>query len=144
MADVTDASGKLLFSLRDKFLAIMHTFVAEDERGNEVFRVKKNLASESSLGHCASVPSTDNEPRLKAVGTKLTATFRNAVTGQDAEMSIKGDMFGFGSVITLNGSTPVAQISRKMMNMREWAVDKQTVGAAPRSKMSPPWLCCEC
>lgn len=62
-----------------------------------------------------------------AVGTKMTATFCNAVTGENAELSIRGDMFGLGTTVTLNGNTPVAQISRKLLHLREWVADKQTV-----------------
>ncbi|TXT09619.1 uncharacterized protein COLE_03553 [Cutaneotrichosporon oleaginosum] len=101
--NVTDAAGHLLFSMRDKLIALMSTFVAEDANGHEVFRVK-----------------------LMVVGTKMTATFRNAVTGQNCELSIRGDMFGLGTTITLNGNIPVAQISRKLLHLREWIADKQT------------------
>lgn len=57
----------------------------------------------------------------------MTASFRNAATGQDVELSVKGDMFGMGSVITLNGTQPVAQISRQYMNGRQWIGGQQTV-----------------
>lgn len=57
----------------------------------------------------------------------MTATFRNAVTGQENELSVKGDMFGMGSVISLNGTQPVGQISRQYFNAREYFGDKQTV-----------------
>lgn len=129
---MTDANGHLLFSMRDKLLAIMHTFVAEDERGNEIFRVKKKLACE-----CALLPTQYGAEPLTTVGTKMTATFRNAVTGQDAELSVRGDMFGFGSTITLNGSTPVAQISRKLLHLSEWISDKQTVSDQSGSRVVP-------
>ncbi|BEI94491.1 uncharacterized protein CcaverHIS019_0700630 [Cutaneotrichosporon cavernicola] len=102
--NVTDASGNLLFSMRDKLIAFMSTFVAEDARGHELFRVKRNIA----------------------LGTKMTATFRNANTGENAELSMRGDMFGLGTTIVLNGNIPVAQISRKLLHMREWIADKQT------------------
>lgn len=48
MPDVTDVNGRLLFSMRDKLISIFQTLVAEDERGHEIFRVKKNLARESA------------------------------------------------------------------------------------------------
>lgn len=57
----------------------------------------------------------------------MTASFRNATTGQDVELSVKGDMFGMGSVISLNGTQPVAQISRQYMNGRQWIGGQQTV-----------------
>lgn len=44
--DVTDGSGNLLFSMRNKLIALMSTFVAEDAGGREVFRVKRNIACE--------------------------------------------------------------------------------------------------
>ncbi|BEI86716.1 hypothetical protein CcaverHIS002_0700620 [Cutaneotrichosporon cavernicola] len=64
--------------------------------------------------------------RDRKMGTKMTATFRNANTGENAELSMRGDMFGLGTTIVLNGNIPVAQISRKLLHMREWIADKQT------------------
>lgn len=41
--------GKVLFHLRSKMIAIHKTFVAEDDAGNEIFRVTKRMASESPV-----------------------------------------------------------------------------------------------
>ena len=49
MTVITDPNGQVLFNLRNKVIAIHKTFVAEDSNGNEIFRVKKKLARESSL-----------------------------------------------------------------------------------------------
>lgn len=64
--------------------------------------------------------------KLTAVGTKMSAQFTNAITGQPGELSVKGDMFGMGATVMLNDSTPVAQISRQYLNAREVFTSNQT------------------
>lgn len=61
------------------------------------------------------------------MGSKLTITFTNSITGKPCELNIKGDMFGMGSVIRCNGQ-PIAQISRQYFNAGQVFADQQTVG----------------
>jgi hypothetical protein len=43
---ITDSVGKPLFHLRNKVISIHKTFVAEDDGGNEIFRVTKRMSCE--------------------------------------------------------------------------------------------------
>ncbi len=60
----------------------------------------------------------------------MQATFINASTSQEVVLTLRGDFWGGSADITI-GDRPVAQISRKLFNMREIFVDKQTVSLCP-------------
>lgn len=56
----------------------------------------------------------------------MTANFVNAADNKQYALDLRGDFWGGSADIALNGR-PVAQISRKLMNMREMFTDSQTV-----------------
>lgn len=56
----------------------------------------------------------------------MQATFRNASTGQEVMLELRGDMWGGSADLAWNGQ-PVAQIARQLFNAREVFSDKQTV-----------------
>jgi hypothetical protein len=58
----------------------------------------------------------------------MTASFINAADNRPISLDLRGDFWGGSADIALAGR-PVAQISRKLMNMREVFTDKQTVRA---------------
>jgi hypothetical protein len=64
---------------------------------------------------------------LFSVGSKMSATFINASTGQPTTLSLRGDFWGGSADITIEGGPVVAQITRQVVNMREVFTDKQTV-----------------
>ncbi|CAK9780411.1 hypothetical protein CC85DRAFT_283526 [Cutaneotrichosporon oleaginosum] len=101
---VMDPSGRPLYSLRSKLMTIFNVQIGEDANEKELFRVRSHSLS---------------------LGSKLTVTFTNAITGQPVELNIKGDMFGMGSVIRCNGQ-PIAQISREYFNAAQIFGDQQT------------------
>jgi uncharacterized protein YxjI len=76
----------------------------------------------------------------------MSAQFTNAITGQPAELSIKGDMFGMSANILLNDSTPIATISREYLNAREMFGNKQTyfVTVAPGVDLALVAAICIC
>lgn len=47
---ITDANGVVLYRIRNKLLSLMKTFVAEDDNGNEIFRVRQKWSCESFVG----------------------------------------------------------------------------------------------
>ena len=44
---ITDTQGRVLFHLKNKLMAIHKTYIAEDDSGNEIFRVTKKMSCES-------------------------------------------------------------------------------------------------
>jgi hypothetical protein len=56
----------------------------------------------------------------------MTATFFNAADSKQYSLDLRGDFWGGSADIALDGR-PVAQITRKLMNMREMFTDAQTV-----------------
>ncbi len=75
---------------------------------------------------------------MLAVGTKTEATFRNASTGHDVTLELRGDFWGGSADIAFaggggsgggggGGGRVVAQITRELWNARQIFGDKQTV-----------------
>ena len=62
------------------------------------------------------------------MGSKSAVTFKNASDGKQIELEIKGDWMDRSAEITWEGK-PVATISRKFFNAREFFGDKQTVSS---------------
>lgn len=75
----------------------------------------------------------------------MLATFTNASTSSPAELLIKGDWFDRSATITHN-SKVIAQISRKMLNMREIFGGSQTyyVTIAPGVDLAMVAAICVC
>jgi hypothetical protein len=65
----THVNGRVLFHVRNKLIAMMKTFVAEDAKGNEVFRVRQKWGSEP--GHLAVIMGDAregvSEPKAKGI-----------------------------------------------------------------------------
>ncbi|OXB38688.1 hypothetical protein J007_01498 [Cryptococcus neoformans] len=101
---ITDPNGQFLFAIRNKLLSIHKVYVGEDEHGNEIFRIKKKLSFSSHL----------------------VATFHNPATNLPTTLVLKGDFWGGSADVSIEGGPVVAQISRKLFNMREFWGDKQT------------------
>jgi uncharacterized protein YxjI len=55
----------------------------------------------------------------------MVVLFTNASDGRAVELQCKGDWLDRSATITFNGQ-PIAQISRKMFNVREMFANKQT------------------
>jgi uncharacterized protein YxjI len=106
--EFADNAGRPLFSLRTRHFTLHKTFYAETADGRELFEVKSKFSIGSS---------------------KMIATFTNtASTNAPVELLIKGDWFDRSATITM-GDVVVAQIARKMLNMREIFGGQQTVGS---------------
>ena len=107
--EFADSAGRPLFSLRTRHFTIHKTFYAEAPDGRELFEVKGKFS----------------------IGTsKMIATFTNtASTNAPVELVVKGDWFDRSAMITL-GDQVVAQIARKLLNMREIFGGQQTVSSS--------------
>ncbi|WVW80492.1 hypothetical protein I302_102476 [Kwoniella bestiolae CBS 10118] len=101
---ISDADDKFLFGIRNKILTIHTTFIGEDESEKELFRIRKRLS----------------------LGAKMKATFLNPSNGQPITLLLKGDFWGGSADISIEDGPIIAQISRKLLNAREWLVDQQT------------------
>ncbi|KAG9232249.1 tubby C-terminal-like domain-containing protein [Amylocarpus encephaloides] len=102
--EFADASGKPLFSLRNKLLSIHKSFYGETADGTQLFAVKGKFS----------------------IGTsKMIATFTNASDQAPIELLVKGDWLDRSATITM-GNVVVAQISRSYFNMREIFGGQQT------------------
>lgn len=75
----------------------------------------------------------DIKGRFKLMGSKSVVTFKNASDGKEIELEVKGDWIDRKAEITWEGR-PVATISRKFFNAREFFGDKQTVSLYRRWK----------
>ncbi|WVQ85740.1 hypothetical protein IAT38_007907 [Cryptococcus sp. DSM 104549] len=122
---ISDPSGRLLFGLRNKMLAIAKTYVAENEHEQEIFRVKKKIIS---------------------LGTSMTATFIDAATNKELVVDLRGDFWGGSADLSVEGGPVIAQISRKLFNAREFFGDKQTyfVTVAPGVDLALVAAICIC
>lgn len=100
----TDMAGKEIFELSNKTLALFKSFRGTSPSGYD-FEVKGHFG----LGK-----------------SRSTCEFKNASDGRQLELEIKGDWFDRSATIELGGR-PVAEITRKFMNVREIFGDKQTV-----------------
>lgn len=118
-------TGQPLFSLRTRHFTLHKTFYAEAADGRELFEVKGKFS----------------------IGTsKMVASFANAAsTGESVELLVKGDWFDRSATITL-GDVVVAQIARKLLNMREIFGGQQTyfVTVAPGVDLSLIAAICVC
>jgi len=93
-----DPQGRPLFSLKNKLVAIHKTFYAEAPDGKVLFEVK----SKFSIGKA-----------------KMVVTFQNlASNNANIELMVRGDWLDRSATITM-GEVVIAQVSRKMFNMRE-------------------------
>ncbi|KAG0652400.1 hypothetical protein D0Z07_1395 [Hyphodiscus hymeniophilus] len=123
--EFADSSGRPLFSLRTRHFTIHKTFYGQAGDGRELFEVKGKF----SLG-----------------GSKMLATFTNTASSNAAvELLIKGDWFDRSAEIKM-GNVVVAQIARKMLNMREIFGGQQTyfVTVAPGVDLSLIAAVCVC
>lgn len=101
----TDMQGNELFTLSNKMMSIHKSFRGETPDGKADFEIKG---------------------KFKLMGSRSVITFRNAADGREIELEIKGDWFDRSAEISWEGR-PIAAISRKFFNAREWFGDKQTV-----------------
>lgn len=106
----TDMEGNELFTLSNKMLAISKSFHGTSPHGGADFEVSG---------------------KFKLMGSRSIVTFRNASDGKQIELEVKGDWFDRSAEITYN-DRPVAAISRKFFNAREFFGDKQTVSLRDR------------
>ncbi|RDL39319.1 uncharacterized protein BP5553_03659 [Venustampulla echinocandica] len=102
--EFADATGKLLFHLRQELFTIRKCFYGETVTGQILFQVKSKITFFNS---------------------KMVTTFTNASDRRPIELLVKGDWLDRKATITM-GNTVVAQISRKFFNAREIFADKQT------------------
>lgn len=116
-------AGAPLFQMRTKLVTLLRKKVIEDPQGNELFRIDQKLGSTLSLATCLA----DRPPTVK---TKMHTTFKDASTGKDTTLALKGDVFRFNAEIMLdNEEGPVVgTISREYWNDGGWRKNKQTVG----------------
>lgn len=98
-ADVTDASGNPLFTIKKKLIAIHSTYNGFRPKTDEtLFSVKSSFS----------------------LGTKLTATFKNtAGNGQETQLVLRGSILDRSAEITTKDGLPVARISRSFANAGE-------------------------
>ncbi|WVF71015.1 hypothetical protein IAT40_005811 [Kwoniella sp. CBS 6097] len=101
---IVDANNNFLFGLRNKMMAIHKTFIAENEGGTEIFRIRKRLS----------------------FGSKMEATFHNPATSQEVTLLLRGDFWGGSADITVENGPVVAQITRELMNARQIFGGQQT------------------
>ncbi|ODN77884.1 hypothetical protein, variant 2 [Cryptococcus amylolentus CBS 6039] len=102
---IRDSSGKFLFCLRNKIMTFFKTIIAEDEHGQELFRVQKHFA----------------------FGAKAIATFHDAATNVPMALSLRGDFWGGSADISVVNGPVIAQIYRDVLNAREIFAGQQTV-----------------
>lgn len=123
LAVITDPSGKVLFNIHTKMIAIHTTFEGDDASGREVLKIQKKMS----------------------MGTKMEIKFQNASDNAKVELDVKGDFWGGSANITLN-DRPVAHISRSIANVREVKFDKQTyaVQVAPGVDLALIAAACIC
>lgn len=105
----TDTADNELFTLSNKMLALHKSFHGESPDGKADFEVKG---------------------KFKLMGSKSVVTFKNASDGKEVELEVRGDWLDRSAEITYDGK-PVASISRKFFNAREFFGDKQTVSSTP-------------
>lgn len=101
-----DASGRHLFTVIKRILAIHATFDGVDPKDDDkvLFTVKKGFS----------------------LGAKLSVKFKNIIAdGQEQRFELRGDWFDRKAELTWNG-VPVARIGRSFLNIREAMFDKQT------------------
>ncbi|EIM81416.1 DUF567 domain protein [Stereum hirsutum FP-91666 SS1] len=103
-----DARGTPLFTLRNKVIAFHKTQLIEAMDGTDLCTVKKRFS----------------------IGTsRMVASFHNFASSshEHIELECKGDWFDRSAIITLAGTDRVvAQISRKLFNVREAVGGQQT------------------
>lgn len=104
----TDMQENEIFTLSNKMMSIHKSFTGETPDGTHNFEIK---------GH------------FKLIGSKSSVHFKNASDGKEIELDVKGDWFDRSAEITWEGR-PVAVISRKFFNAREFFGDKETVSPA--------------
>ncbi|RXK37494.1 hypothetical protein M231_05215 [Tremella mesenterica] len=120
---ISDLNGNVLFQIRDKAWTIHTIYIGEDPQGEEIFRVRKRFS----------------------FGTKLEATFRNAVDGNEIVLTVKGDIFAYSADVML-GETVIAQIRKQLVDVREYLADTQTyfVTVAPGVDLTLMAAICIC
>jgi uncharacterized protein YxjI len=94
-----------IFTLQNKLLSIHKSFHGTSPDGKADFEVKG---------------------KFKLMGSKSVVTFKNASDGKEIELEVRGDWLDRKAEITIDGR-PVASVSRKFFNAREFFGDKQTV-----------------
>ncbi|WVQ77086.1 hypothetical protein IAR50_006769 [Cryptococcus sp. DSM 104548] len=121
---IRDSSGKFLFCLRNKILALFKTIIAENEQGQEIFRVEKGFS----------------------FGAKATAIFNDTATNRPMALALRGDFWGGSADISVVSGPVIAQISRDVMNAREIFVGHQTyyVAVAPGVDLALMAAMCIC
>ena len=126
---VRTAEGQDIVKVKGKLISLRDSKKFTDMAENEVFTLSNKLLS---IHKCfrADTPNTAHDfeikGKFKLLGSKSIVTFKNASDGKDVELEVHGDWFDRSAEITWNGK-PVAVVSRKFFNAREWFGDKQTV-----------------
>ena len=113
-------------------IAIHKTFVGEKADGSDMFKVKGKFASEcdspdkfsrSTLRLIASIASNRVSAAVAVGGAKMVVEFVN-FDQTSVSLTLKGSILDRTALVTL-GDRPVAQITRQLLNGREFFADKQ-------------------
>jgi hypothetical protein len=121
-SDVTDASGKLLFSMRNTTFVFRRVVIAEDDHGNELFRIKRNIGCEWTADRAKGSGHQDDRDVLQ----------RGQQTENGAKHS-RGQVRAWHHIM-LKGRVRVARISRKPPRTGGWITDKQAASVEMRRR----------
>lgn len=126
---VKTAQGISICKCKGKFISLRDSKKFTDMQENEIFTLSNKLMSihKSFRGETpGGAHDFEIKGHFKLIGSKSSVHFKNASDGRDVELNVKGDWFDRKAEITWEGR-PVAAISRKFFNAREFFGDKQTV-----------------
>ena len=126
---VRTAEGQDILKVKGKYITIHGSKKFSDMAENEIFTLQNKLLSIHKSFHAESPNNAhdfDIKGKFKLMGSKSVVTFKNASDGKDVELEVNGDWIDRSAEITWEGK-PVATISRKFFNAREFFGDKQTV-----------------
>ncbi|KAK5173593.1 uncharacterized protein LTR77_002274 [Saxophila tyrrhenica] len=143
---VKTAEGLDILQVKGKAFSIRDQKKFSDMRDNELFTLSNKMMAISKSFHGTSPNGTANfevTGKIKLMGSRSVVTFKNASDGKDVEMEVKGDWLDRSAEITYQDK-PVAAISRKFFNAREFFGDKQTyfVTVAGNVDLSLIAACC--
>lgn len=126
---VRTAEGQDVLKVKGKFISLRDSKKFTDMQENEIFTLQNKLLSIHKSFYAVSPDDKHNfevKGKFKLMGSKSVVVFKNASDSKDIELEVRGDWLDRSAEITLDGR-PVASISRKFFNAREFFGDKQTV-----------------
>jgi len=137
---VRTAEGQDVLKVKGKWISLRQTKKFTDMADNEIFQLSNKMMSiHKSFSAVSPDGAHDFEVsgKFKLMGSKSVVTFKNAADGKPVELEVHGDWFDRSAEVTLEGK-PVAKVSRKFFNAREFFGDKQTyfVAVAPNVDLS--------